>query len=114
MDGLDHPLQHGIEDLARLFRIAMREQLHRALNVGEEDRGLLALALDAGARGADASREMAGRVGGGCREAPGSARERRAAIVAEATPRGVREAAGRAKRVKTFTTCVAEARAGRI
>ena len=45
MDGLHHPLEHGIEDLARLLGIAVGEQLHRSLEVSEEDRDLLALAL---------------------------------------------------------------------
>ena len=48
---LHHPLDDGIEQLARLFRIAVREQLHRALDVGEQNGDLLALAFDAGAGG---------------------------------------------------------------
>ena len=45
VDGLHHALEHGIEELARLLGIAVGEQLHRALEVGEEDGDLLALAL---------------------------------------------------------------------
>jgi len=45
VDGLHHPLEHGIEDLARLLGIAVGEQLHGALEVGEEHGDLLALAL---------------------------------------------------------------------
>ena len=48
MDGLHHPLEDGIEELARLLGIAVGEQLHRALEVGEEDGDLLALALEGG------------------------------------------------------------------
>jgi len=39
-----------IEDLARFFRIAIGEQLHRTLQVGEEDGTLLALALECAVR----------------------------------------------------------------
>ena len=48
VDRLHHALQHGVEDLARLLRIAVGEELHRALEVGEEDGDLLALALEGG------------------------------------------------------------------
>ena len=48
VDGLHHPLEHGVEELARLLGIAVGEQLHRALEVGEEDGDLLALALERG------------------------------------------------------------------
>jgi len=44
VDGLHHPLKHGIQDLSGLLGITVREQLHGALEVGEEDRDLLALA----------------------------------------------------------------------
>ena len=39
-------LKHGVEDLPRLLGIAVGEQLHRALQVGEEDGHLLPLALE--------------------------------------------------------------------
>jgi len=45
MDRLHHPFEHGVEDLARLLGIAVGEQFHRALEVREEDRHLLALAF---------------------------------------------------------------------
>ena len=44
VDGLHHPLEDGVEELARLLGVAVGEQLHRALEVGEEHRDLLALA----------------------------------------------------------------------
>jgi hypothetical protein len=53
MDGLHHPLQDRIEKLARLFGVAVGKQLHRALEVGEEDRHLLALALQGRLGGED-------------------------------------------------------------
>jgi hypothetical protein len=45
MDGLHHALQHGVEEPARLFRIPIGEDLHRAFEICEEDAHLLALAL---------------------------------------------------------------------
>jgi hypothetical protein len=61
--GLHHVLEHRVEELARLLGIAVGEQLHRALEVGEEDRHLLALALERGLRRQDFLGEMLGRVG---------------------------------------------------
>jgi hypothetical protein len=46
MDGLHHQREDGIENLARLFGIAVAEQLHRALDVGEEDGDLLSLTFE--------------------------------------------------------------------
>jgi hypothetical protein len=62
MDGLHHPLEHGVEQLARLLRVPVGEELHRALEVGEEDRDLLALAFERGLRGEDLLCEVPGRV----------------------------------------------------
>ena len=62
MDGLHHPLEHGIEELARLLGVPVGEQLHRALEVGEEHRDLLALALEGGLRGEDLLGEVLGGV----------------------------------------------------
>ena len=45
--GLHHALEHGVEELARLLGVAVGEQLHRALEVGEEHGDLLALAFQA-------------------------------------------------------------------
>src|SRR5262245_64286338 len=46
MDRLHHPLEDGIEDLPRFFWVTIGEELHRALQVGEEYCDLLALALE--------------------------------------------------------------------
>jgi hypothetical protein len=46
VNGLHHELEHGIQDLPRLLGIAVGEQLHGALEVGERDGDLLALALE--------------------------------------------------------------------
>jgi hypothetical protein len=40
-----HALQHRVEELARLLGVAVCQQLHRGLQVGEEHGHLLALAL---------------------------------------------------------------------
>jgi hypothetical protein len=63
VDGLHHPFEHGVEDLARLFGITVGEQLHRALEVGEEHGHLLAFAFQRGLRREDFLGEMLGRVG---------------------------------------------------
>ena len=43
---LHHALEHRVEDLARLLRIAVGQQFHGALEIGEEHRDLLALAFE--------------------------------------------------------------------
>ena len=63
MHRLHHAFEHGIEDLARLLGIAVGEQFHRALQVGEQHRDLLALAFERGLRGEDLLGEVLGRVG---------------------------------------------------
>ena len=75
VDGLHHPLEHGIEELPRLLGVAVGEQLHRALEVGEEHGDLLALALEGGLRGEDLLGEVLGGVGlGESNRAPQSER----------------------------------------
>ena len=46
VDGFHHELEDGVQDLARFLGIALRQQLHRSLQVGEEHGHLLALALE--------------------------------------------------------------------
>src|SRR5262249_34950882 len=53
VNGLHHPFQDGIENLARILRIAISEQLHRALEVGEKHRNLLALSFKGALGGED-------------------------------------------------------------
>ena len=62
VDGLHHPLEDGIEELPGLLGVAVGEQLHRALQVGEEHRDLLALAFEGGLRGEDLLGEVLGGV----------------------------------------------------
>jgi hypothetical protein len=45
MDSFHHQLEDGIQDLARLLRIAVGQQLHRAFEVGKEDGDLFAFSL---------------------------------------------------------------------
>ena len=71
VDRLHHVLEHGVEELARLLGVAVGEQLHRALEVGEEHGDLLALAFERGLGGEDLLGEMLGGVGLGCDEAAG-------------------------------------------
>ena len=66
LDGLAHVLEHGIEQLARLFRIAIGHQFHRTLEVGEQHRDELAFALERGGEGFRAGRRAAPRAPG-CR-----------------------------------------------
>ncbi len=63
VDGLHHPFEHRIEDLTRLLGVTVGEQLHRALEVREEDRHLLALALQGRLGGEDLLREVLRGVG---------------------------------------------------
>jgi hypothetical protein len=71
MDRLHHALEHRVQDLARVLGVAVGEQLHGALQVGEEHRHLLALALEGGPGGEDSFREVLGGVGLGGRERRG-------------------------------------------
>jgi hypothetical protein len=62
MDGVHHQREDGIENLPRLFGITVGEQLHGALEVGEEDRDLLPLAFEGGLGDEDLLREVLGGV----------------------------------------------------
>jgi len=67
--GLHRPFEHGVEELPRLLGIAVGEQLHGALEVGEQDGDLLALARKGGLRREDPLGQVLGRVGLGGGEA---------------------------------------------
>jgi hypothetical protein len=62
VDGLHHPLQHWVEDLACVLRIAVGEQRHRALEVGEEHGDLLPFAFERALRGEDLLGEVLGSI----------------------------------------------------
>ena len=65
MDRLHHAFEHGIEEFPRLLGVAVRQQLHGALQVGEEHRDLLALAFQRRLGGEDLLGEVLGGVGVG-------------------------------------------------
>ena len=69
VDRLHHAFEDGVKDLSRLLGITVGEEFHRALQVGEEHRDLLALALESGLGSEDLLGEMLRRVGLGRREA---------------------------------------------
>jgi hypothetical protein len=112
MDGFHHPLQHRVEDLARLFGIAVGEQLHGALELGEQHGDLLALPFQSALGGEDLLGKMPGRVGLRAGEA---ARwlggERGSAGPAELLAWRDRGATARAGRLEPGATVLAEARA---
>src|SRR5262249_13312371 len=60
--GIHHPLEHGIKDLTRLLGVTIGEQPHRPLQIGEQHRDLLALALECRLGGEDLLGEVLGRV----------------------------------------------------
>ena len=115
MDRVHHSLEHRIEDSPRLFRVAIGQELRRALDVGEEDGDLLALTLQRGARVEDALGEVLGRVRLGCRggaDAAGISRMR--ALRAELRggwELGPAASTGRLERRRAFD---AELRPGRV
>ena len=113
VDGLHHPFEYGVENLARLLG-NYGEQLHRALEVGEEDRDLLALPREGGL----GSEDLLGKVLGSVRLWAGEATswlgsEPGTAGPAELLARRDRGAAIRASRFEPGATVLAEAR-GRV
>ena len=81
VDGLQHALEDRVEQVPRVLGITVGQELHRALEVGEEDGHLLALALERRARREDLLDEVPRRVGAGRLDGRGV--EPRAARVAE-------------------------------
>jgi hypothetical protein len=63
VDGLHHVREDRVEDLARFLGIAVGEQLHRALEIGEQDGHLLPLAFERRLRAENSLGEMLRRVG---------------------------------------------------
>jgi hypothetical protein len=60
--GGHHAFQHRVEELASLLGVAVGQQLHRALEIGEQHGDQLAFALDGTLGGQDLFGEIAGRV----------------------------------------------------
>jgi hypothetical protein len=73
MDCLHHTFDYGVEELAGLLGISVGEQLHRALEVGEENRDLLALAFESRLGSEDLLGEVLGGIALGGAE-PGNGR----------------------------------------
>src|SRR5258706_8827758 len=96
VDGFHHALEHRIEQLAGVLGIAVREQLERALDVGEEHRDLLALALQRAAVAQDLFGEVSRRVALGRVELDRCdfTAERSAALAAELLPGWIWRPAG--------------------
>jgi hypothetical protein len=69
--GVHHALEHGIQDPPRVLRVAVGEQLHRTLQIGEDHGHLLALAFKGGLRSQDPLREVLRGVGLGRGDARG-------------------------------------------
>ena len=63
VDGFHHPFEDWIDQLARFLGVSIGEQLHRALQVGEQHRHLLALAFEGSLRGENPLGEVLGGVG---------------------------------------------------
>ena len=116
MDGVHHPLEDWIEELAGVLGVSLGEQLHGAFQIGEEHGHLLALAFERRPRRQDALGEMPGRMDARAARVRGAVvgYEARAAPVAEAAAGGVRLAARRAGRGQPRAAAVAEARDRRI
>ena len=62
VDRLHHPLEHRVQELPRFLGVPVGQELHRALEVGQQDRHLLALALEGTLRGEDLLSEVPGGV----------------------------------------------------
>jgi len=62
MHRLHHAIEHRLKDRARLLGIALGDQFHRAFQVREQHRNLLALSFERGARGENFFRKMLWRV----------------------------------------------------
>jgi hypothetical protein len=63
VDGLHHVFEHRVQELAGLLGIAVSQQFHRALEVGEQNSDLLALALESSLGREDLLSQVLRRVG---------------------------------------------------
>ena len=63
VDGIHHVRDDGVQELSRVLGIPIGEELHRALEIGEEDGDLFALAFEGAPGGQDLLGEMRRRVG---------------------------------------------------
>jgi hypothetical protein len=117
VDGFHHPLEHWIEELPGLLGVSVGEELHGALEVGEEDSDLLALALEGGLRGENPFGQVFRRINlwrGEPRLGVIANGERRCALPAELVARRIGRATGRTDRRKRSGTLAAELHASGI
>ncbi len=116
VDGLHHELEDRVDDLPRFFRVPVRQQLHRALQVREEHRHVLALAFQRAPRGEDLLREVPGRVGlgRGCPLRGGERGDRLPALQTEAGVAGQLGPARRAALRQAAAAAETEAGVGRV
>src|SRR5712691_9655494 len=106
---LHHVVEHRVEDLPGFFGIAVGQELHRALEIREEDRHVLPFTFERALGGEDLLGEMFRRVSVGGREAnwfPFS-RERGPAGPTEPLPTRDRPAAARAGEFKACAAVLA-------
>ena len=109
VNGLHHALEHRVEQSPRLLGVAVGEQLHRALQIREQDGHLLALALERAAGGEDARGEVPRgvRLGSDAR-CCGRRRQGLTALVAEVAAGSIGVAAGRAGSLELRPAAAAE------
>jgi hypothetical protein len=113
VDGVHHQLEHRVENLASLFRIAIGEQFHRTLAIGEEDGDLLGLSLQRALGREDLLGSVSGSVRPGASEvADWLGGERDTAGPAELLARRDESTAVRARSLEPSATVLAKARAG--
>jgi hypothetical protein len=74
VDRLHHPLEDRVDQLPGFLGIAVGQELHRALHIGEEHGDLLPLAFERGFRRQDFLGEVLGGVGPGRRKRAGGGR----------------------------------------
>jgi hypothetical protein len=113
---LHHAFEDGVEEFARLLGVAVGEQLHRALEVGEENRDLLPLAFEGDLGGEDPLGEVLGGVairGGEFRCRCAWAQEG-AALPTELLRGSIRRLAGRTDGCKACPTVPAEFQASGV
>ena len=114
VDSFHHPLEDRIEELPRLLGVAVGEQLHRALEVGEEHGHLLPFAFERALGGQDFLGEVLGGVGLGRGELVRRRAERSGALAAELVLGGIGCATGGADRREWSGAFPAELHARRV
>ena len=114
VDGLHHPLEHRVEELACFLGVAVGEQFHRALQIGEEHGDLFALALERGPRVEDPLGEVPRRVCFRRRRRPRRYAGGMGAFGAELCHRGKNTSAPRAFACKRCRALHAELRGWRV